>query len=459
MYKQYFRLRENPFKLAPNPAYFYLSSGHEEALAHMKYGILEGEGFISITGKKGVGKTLICMVFIASLGKKIESAYISAPLISSNQLYRKICEKFKIGHGERNDKFFLNDFYSFLIRRKVSGKRVVLFIDEAQKLEKDAIEQIRLLSNLETNRDKLLQIVLVGQPSLTEMLNSYELRQIGQRISINYCINPLSFLETQKYILYRLKIASQSNLIEFDQSAFQRVFRYSSGIPRLINIACDKLLLASYINSQRTVTGDIAKVALSQLPGKADGKRNLLNYIAENQSKLLIAGSCVILLLAAGYLTKFMSSKNDFKFKEPIRVSTVQREPPELFKLDYRPWKQEIIPKVAKNPTVSHKSGRITDLKFSQLQKAAGETYITSKMTHSVQVGAFLIKTNAERIKSLLKKKGYDARIVIFLDSKKRTWHTVRIGNYPSSEIAKKYANAFTSKEKLESAVVPVDSL
>lgn len=455
MYKQYFRLRENPFKLAPSLAYFYLSSDHEEALAHMKYGILEGEGFITITGKTGIGKTLTCMVFIASLGEKIEAAYISNPLLSSNQLYRKIYEKLKIGYGERNDKYLLNDFYSFLIRKKVSGKRVVLFFDEAQKLEKDALEQIRLLSNLETNRDKLLQVVLVGQPGLTEMLNSNELRQIGQRISVNYCINPLSFLETQKYILYRLKIASQSTLIEFDQSAFRRIFRYSSGIPRLINIACDKVLLASYNNSQRTITGDTARVALSQLPGKANGNR----WLAENQSKLITAGSCVILFLAAVYLTKFTSSNNDFKFKEQIKVSTVQQEPPELFKLDYRPWKQETIPKVANNSTASHKSGRITGFKFSQPQKAAGEAYVASKMTHSVQVGAFLIKTNAERIKGFLKRKGYDARMIIIVDSKKRTWHTVRIGNFTSSEIAKKYANAFTSKEKLESAVVRVDSL
>ena len=458
MYKQYFRLRENPFKLAPNLAYFYLSSGHEEALAHMKYGIMEGEGFISITGKTGVGKTLTCMVFIASLNEKIEAAYISNPKLSSNQLLRKICEKFKISCGEHNGRNLLNELYSFLMRKKVNGKRVVLFIDEAQKLEKDAIEQIRLLSNLETNRDKLLQIVLVGQPGLTEMLSSYELRQIGQRISVHYCINPLSFLETQRYILYRLKIASQSNLIEFDQSAFRRVFRYSSGIPRLINMACDKVLQASYIYGQRTITGDTARVALSQLPGKAD-KDRWRNHLAENQSKLIIAGSCLILFLSALYLTKFIRSTNNFKLKEPVKVSTVQQEPSELFNLGYRPTKQDSISKVADNSTASPKSENITGPKFSQPRKTAGEAYLSSKMTHSVQVGAFLIKNNAVRIKGLLKRKGYDARIVIFEDAKKRTWHTVRIGNYPSSEIAKRYANAFTSKEKLESAVVPIDRL
>jgi general secretion pathway protein A len=215
MYKQFFRLKENPFKLAPDPAYLFLSSGHEEALAHLKYGI-------------------------ASLGEKTEVAYDSNPILSSEQLLKKIYRKFKISSDERNANSLLNAFYSFLMEKRRDGKRVVLFIDEAQKLQRDAIEQLRLLSNLETSRDKLLQIVLAGQPELTEMLNSYELRQIGQRISVSYHINPLTSLETKEYILYRLNIASEGTGLEFDQSVFRHIFRYSSGIPRLVNIACDK---------------------------------------------------------------------------------------------------------------------------------------------------------------------------------------------------------------------------
>ncbi len=458
MYKQFFRLRKNPFKLAPDPAYLFLSSGHEEALAHLKYGISQGEGFISITGKTGVGKTLTCMAFIASLGEKTEVAYISNPILSSEQLLKKIYRKFKISSDERNAKSLLNAFYSFLMEKRRGGKRVVLFIDEAQKLKRDAIEQLRLLSNLETSRDKLLQIVLVGQPELTEMLNSYELRQIGQRISVSYHINPLTSLETKEYILYRLNIASQGTRIEFDQSVFRHIFRYSSGIPRIVNIACDKVLSTSYIYSQKRITGDIAMAAIRELPGKADGGK-WIDFLVENQSKLLIAGCCISLLIVAAYFTKLIGSTPDYNFEELKKVTTFQLEPAKLLKLTTRSLKPKNFPKVVNKSTASRTSEIATGLKFSQPQKAAGEAYFTSKMTHSVQVGAFLIKKNAERITSILRKKGYDARVVIFNDSKMRVWHTVRIGDYPSSEIAKEYADAFTAKEKRESVVVPVDKL
>jgi type II secretory pathway predicted ATPase ExeA len=459
MYKQFFRLKENPFKLAPDPAYLFLSSGHEEALAHLKYGISQGEGFISITGKTGVGKTLTCMAFIASLGEKTEVAYISNPILSSEQLLNKIYRIFKINSDERNAKSPLNTFYSFLMEKRLGGKRVVLFIDEAQKLQRDAIEQIRLLSNLETSRDKLLQIVLAGQPELTEMLNSYELRQIGQRISVSYHIHPLTSLEAKEYILYRLNIASEGTRIEFDQSVFHHIFKYSSGIPRLVNIACDKVLSNSYIYSQKRITGDIAKAAIKELYGKEDDGK-WIDFLTENQSKLIIAGCCIsLLIVAASYFTKLIGSTPDYNFEELKKVTTFQREPPKLLKLTTQSLKPKNIPKVVNKSTTSRKSEIATGLKFPQPQKATKEAYFTSKMTHSVQVGAFLIKKNAERITSILRKKGYDARIVIFNDSKKRVWHTVRIGDYPSREIAKEYADAFTAKETRESAVVPVDKL
>ena len=455
MYTKFFRLRENPFKLAPNPAYYFLSSGHEEAQAHIKYGISEGEGFIAITGKMGVGKTLTCMSFIASLGEKTEAVYISNPKLSSEQLIKKICSEFKVSSVECKSKGYLNAFYSFLMEKRLGGKRIVLFIDEAQKLKRDALEQIRLLSNLETNRNKLLQIVLVGQPELTEMLNSYELRQLGQRISVSYCINPLTPLETKKYILHRLIIASQGSPIEFDQSVFHQIYKYSRGIPRLINIACGKVLLTSYIYNQKRITRDTAKVALVKLSGNADGSKWNDLFVGK-QSEWIIVGCCISLLVVTLSFTKLISSTADFKFGAPQKVTTSQQEPPKILKLGYQSWKQENIPKVAKAP---RKSKMTTGLKFSQPQKTAREIRFASKMTHSVQIGAFLIKKNAEGITSILRKKGYDARIVIFNDSKKRTWHTVRIGDYPSREIAKEYSDAFTYKEKRESAVVPVDNL
>jgi len=334
MYQKFFRLKENPFKLAPNPDYLFLGSDHEEALAHLKYGIWQGEGFISITGKQGVGKTITCMAFIASLDDKTEVAYISNPILSSKQLLSKIFRKFKISSTKYNDKNLLNAFYSFLMEKRLSGKRVVLIIDDAEKLERDTIEQIRLLSNLETNRDKLLQIILIGQPELTKMLKSYELRQIGQRISVNYHINPLTFLEAKDYIFHRLHVASQGTRIEFDQSVFRHIFRYSVGIPRLINIACDKVLLTSYRYGQKRITGNIAKEAIIELSGKADGVR-WIDFIVENQSKFIMAGCCISLLLIIAYLAKLTGSTADYYFKKPKKLMIFQQEPPILFESGY----------------------------------------------------------------------------------------------------------------------------
>lgn len=367
MYKQFFRLKENPFKLAPDPAYLFLSTGHEEALAHLRYGISEGEGFISLTGTRGVGKTLICATLIEGLSEKIKVAYFSNPVLSSEQLLKKIHRKFKISSDEHNAKSPLDALYSFLMEQRRGRKRVVLIIDEAQKLEKDAFEQIRLLSNLETSRDKLLQIVLVGQPELIEMLNSYELRQMRQRI---------------------------------------------------------------------------------------------IDFFFKNQSKLIIAGCCISLGVAvAAYLKMLSGSTSVYNFEELKKVTTFQRDPQKLLKLTTQSSKSKDISNIVNKSADLRNSESSTILKLSQSQQTARETYFTSKMTHSIQVGAFLIKKNAEMITSKLRKKGYDARMVIFNDSKKRIWHTVRIGDYPSREIAREYADAFTAKEKRESAVVPVDNL
>jgi cell division protein FtsN len=199
--------------------------------------------------------------------------------------------------------------------------------------------------------------------------------------------------------------------------------------------------------------------AIRELFGKEDDGK-WIDFLVENQSKLIIAGCCIsLLIVAAAYFTKLIDSTPDYNFEELKNVTTFQPESPKLLKLTTQSLKAKNIPKVVTKSAASRKSEIVTGLKFTQPQKAATEAYFTSKMTHSVQVGAFLIKKNAERITSILRKKGYDARIVIFNDSKKRVWHTVRIGDYPSREIAKEYADAFTAKEKRESAVVPADNL
>jgi hypothetical protein len=218
------------------------------------------------------------------------------------------------------------------------------------------------------------------------------------------------------------------------------------------------VLLTSYLYGQKRIIGNIAKAAIIELSGKADGDR-WIDFLVENQSKLIMAGCCISLLLVAVYLTKLIGSTADYNFKQSKEVTIFNQESPKLFELEYRPWKPENNPKVVSESTASRISEKKTGLKFSKPQKATKEAYFTTKMTHSVQVGAFLYKKNAERTAAILRKKGYEARIVIFKDSQQRVWHTVRIGDYPSSEIAKDYADAFTARETQESAVVPVNNL
>ncbi len=185
MYIKFFGFKENPFKLASDPAYLFLGKSHEEALAHLIYAVSEGEGFISIIGKQGVGKTTICRAFIERRDENIEVAYIFKSELGPEELLKRINTEFSISDATHDVKELIDALNSFLMQKRVEGKKVVLFIDNAQNLKEDALEQVRLLSNLETPRDKLLQIVLVGEPRLADMLGSYALRQIGQRVSVN----------------------------------------------------------------------------------------------------------------------------------------------------------------------------------------------------------------------------------------------------------------------------------
>ena len=265
MYNKFFGFKEKPFKLVPNPAYFYLSKSHEEAMAHLNYAISQGDGFVEITGEVGTGKTTLCRTFLESVNGSVEAAYIFNPKMGPKQLLRTIVEEFGIQTRSDNTKDLIDTLNAFLIKKKASGKKVILLIDEAQNLNRNVLEQLRLLSNLETNRDKLLQIILVGQPELSEMLNSHALRQVGQRITLNYQLSPLTFKECKEYIQYRINIAAQKSAIKFDRSAYRQIFKYSKGIPRLINIVCDRSLLTAFVLNQFKISAGIAKASVREL--------------------------------------------------------------------------------------------------------------------------------------------------------------------------------------------------
>ena len=268
MYEKFFNFKEKPFKLVPNPAYLFLSKSHEETLAHLNYALSEGDGFVEITGEVGTGKTTLCRTFLENLGSDTIAAYIFNPRLGPKELIRTINDELGIKYDTNNTKDLIDKLNAFLIRKKINAKKVILLIDEAQNLSRVVLEQLRLLSNLETNKEKLLQIILVGQPELSDLLDSHELRQLSQRITLRYHLAPLNYRETVEYIKYRISIAAQEGGIKFSPAAFRRIYKYSKGIPRVINIACDRSLLTAFSLSRHKITGRIVRIAVKELMGR-----------------------------------------------------------------------------------------------------------------------------------------------------------------------------------------------
>ncbi len=320
MFETYFGFKENPFKLDRDTSYLFLGQHHEEVIAHLRYAVIEGEGFIAITGERGVGKTIICNSFIENLGINVIEAYIDTPDGSSEELLQNINAQFEIRHKTQSVKELTDALNIFLMQKKLEGKKVAVFIDDAQLLKKDALEQVRLISNLETSRDKLIQIILVGEPKLTEMLASYDLRQIGQRVSVRYHIDPFNFIETISYIQYRVSIASTGPPVLFDQKAFRHIFKFSGGLPRAINIACNRSLMEAFNRKETRVTGDIAKEVVGYLSDR--GEKAMFE---NNKLKKFgwVAAGCSILLAITGAANFFQLDEIETSKKQ---LSSQKRE-------------------------------------------------------------------------------------------------------------------------------------
>jgi len=299
MYKAFFGFKERPFQLVPNPAYLYLSKCHEEALAHLIYAISHGDGFVEITGEVGTGKTTLCRVFLDHLDSTVEAAYIFNPKLNGVQLLKAINDEFRVESGSETIKELIDSLNGFLMAKREEGKTVVLVIDEAQNLTLEVLEQLRLLSNLETSTKKLLQIVLVGQPELDDMLHSYQLRQLGQRITLRCQLLPLTFKETREYIQHRIHIASARPGLKFTPAAFRIIYKYSGGLPRLINIVCDRTLLTAFGYNQMKITRSIARGAVRELQGEENGWSGQISDRAKWFMVLSLIG--VILLLMVLY--------------------------------------------------------------------------------------------------------------------------------------------------------------
>ena len=268
MYLPFYSLKEKPFAITSNPSFLFLSQRHKEALSYMTYGIKERMGFIAITGEVGTGKTTVCRALLNQLDERTKTAFIFNSNLTELQLMQTIIEDLGIQTKKKNRAALFSELNHFLIDQLSQNNNVVLIIDEAQNLSHELLEQVRMLSNLEADNEKLLQIILVGQPELREKLSSPSLRQLRQRIAVRYHIEPLNREEVYQYIHHRLSLSGANGSGPFfEEKAVDSIYKHSGGIPRLINIICDKALLMGYVLDQKNINNDMIKKCVSEIEG------------------------------------------------------------------------------------------------------------------------------------------------------------------------------------------------
>ena len=303
MYSAYFGLSENPFTLTPDPRFLFMSERHREALAHLLYGMGEKGGFVLLTGEVGTGKTTLCRSVLEQVPGDVEVALILNPKQSATELVASLCDELNIAYpeGTQSLKVLIDRLNHHLLKIHSSGRRTVLIIDEAQNLSVDVLEQIRLLTNLETPTRKLLQILLIGQPELQSMMAEPELRQLGQRITARYHLTPLLLPETLSYIQHRLEVSGCKRQI-FTRGALRRVHKLSKGVPRLINTICDRALLGAYAKRQERINRRLIRKAATEVIGKypAGGRSKAVSWA--RVAGWTTAASAACILAAGAYL-------------------------------------------------------------------------------------------------------------------------------------------------------------
>ena len=501
-------MKENPFNPTIDTAYVYLGHHHEEAHAHLTYAVAEGEGFIVITGDRGVGKTTICRSFLEDLDSNVETAYIDRSTSNPQKLLLYINAEFKIRPRTGGIKGLADALNEFLMQKKLEGRKVAVFIDDAHKLDRDVLEQVRLISNLETSKEKLLQIILIGESKLSQMLNSNELRQIGQRVSVGYNIGPLSYDETVGYIHHRLTIASKGPPIRFDPKAVHRIYKHSGGIPRNINVVCHQALEIAYQRKLKFIDANIAKAAIRYIKDRPEPVRSRF-------PKPWLIGSvtvifCLIFVVATA--SYFFRSHNEQSSKiepvakkiptpkglpeavpekpaisspvnpkpsakkEGISIEPLQADQTEMPNKISESLPVSVEPEPSANgPALLHpvdpeshtvKENVIltpgidsrSDVTAAISDRSEIEPISNQKMTHSVQIGAFRRIENAVDLVDQLAGRGYSARIVEIPDKKGRIWFTVRIGDHPTLESAEVQAREFMEEENMKTFIRPYEA-
>lgn len=399
MYQEYFGLKEIPFSIAPNPRYLFMSQKHREALAHLIYGVSSSGGFVLLTGEVGTGKTTTCRCFLEQIPENVKVAFIFNPKLSVEELLATICDE--LGISYLADHITLKDYVdyinSYLLTTHAEGQKTVLIIDEAQNLDEKVLEQLRLLTNLETNQEKLLQIILIGQPELRDIFEKPELRQLAQRITARFHLDHLTLDETHAYIRHRLAVAGTDKPL-FPEKVVKKLHAISGGIPRLINVIADRALLGAYVKGRLQVDEQI----LTQSAKEVLGEKKKTPFI-KRKSKELSYASAAALILGVGILVGIWVDVGDNEshsisqqVKSDQQSSPTLSAPPLLPKLAAASagvssdeeqsigsgQKQSELPKVAKAPTVTE-LGIIESLGKDDIHAYDGESLNVNEITSS----------------------------------------------------------------------------
>jgi general secretion pathway protein A len=281
MYRKYYGFQQRPFEITPDPKLVYLSEIHQEALARLQYAVREGKGFSVITGEAGTGKTTLVHMLLNKLDSRVRTCFIFNPILDRADFLNYVCDDLGIkSDGMKSRGQSLTALHDFLLACYTRDEKVFLIIDEAQSLEPELLQEVRLLTNLETSKSKLLHVILLGQPELNQILAERRFRPLKQRITVRYHLRPLHRNETRDYIQYRLKRAGSRNLSIFDNGAIREIHRYSKGIPRLINIVCDNALLTGFIQEKARIGKNVIRDIIVDLEGvKKGGRRSLVTSL------------------------------------------------------------------------------------------------------------------------------------------------------------------------------------
>ncbi len=320
MYKKHFELTHLPFSIAPDPRYLYMSDQHREALAHLVYGVTTDGGFVLLTGEVGAGKTTICRCLLEQVPEETDIAFILNPRVTVDELLASICDEIGVRYpeGTTSNKVFIDRINDYLLDAHARGRKTVIVIEEAQNLSAEVLEQVRLLTNLETNERKLLQIIMLGQPELRDMLARSDLQQLSQRITARYHLGPLSAKEVDPYVAHRLAVAGVSKRL-FSPSAIRLLYRLSGGVPRLINLLCDRALLGAYVQGKSGVTRSTLRKAAAEVFGKSP--------LFERWSPLRIA-LVVMLLVSCGAALALFYAGGAFTALVPVAQLPAASAPP-----------------------------------------------------------------------------------------------------------------------------------